>query len=52
MQDSEVKDTNMDEVQTEYKRIQRNPAEGMDDFVVCCRGISDVRRKAIKVHNR
>jgi hypothetical protein len=30
MQDNQDKDTSRDEVQAEYKRVQKNPEEGLD----------------------
>ena len=39
-----------DKVQREKKTI-KNPAQGMDVCVVCCRGISDMSTEDTKVHN-
>ena len=38
------------QIPIKYKVQNKNPAEGMDNCVVCCRGISDVRKKDIKIH--
>jgi hypothetical protein len=50
MQENPDKETSTDKVQREKKGIKEILPEARM-FLLCCRGISDVRTEDIKVHN-